>query len=115
MALFVVAAIVRGIRREDDQAAVDGERLELDAKAATLFMRKCRSDLGPALLRFAVAPVFFDGEDVQVSGCRHRGRGWRLDLAGFDLISIVHPKTPSFSGLALDLLELPSGRDGVLL
>src|SRR5260221_7698312 len=112
MALFVVAAIVRGIRREDDQAAVDGERLELDAKAATLFMRKCRSDLGPALLRFAVAPVFFDGEDVQVSGCRHRGRGWRLDLAGLVLIAIVHPKTPSLSVWTLYRLECPSDGEG---
>jgi hypothetical protein len=44
-------------------------------------VRKCRADLGPALLRLAFSLVLFDGKDVEVGGQRRRcSRQWRLDL-----------------------------------
>jgi hypothetical protein len=52
--LFVVAAVVRGIGWQDDQAAVDGEILELDREAGSFLVREGGADLGPALLCFAV-------------------------------------------------------------
>jgi hypothetical protein len=48
VALFVVAAVVRGIGREDDQAAVYRECHELDAEAGTLLVWESRANLGPA-------------------------------------------------------------------
>ena len=69
MALFVVAALVRGIGWEDDQAAVDGKCLELDREAGSLLVREGSAYLGPALLCFAVALVLFYREDVKVGGC----------------------------------------------
>jgi hypothetical protein len=68
MALFVIAAVVRGITREDDQAAVYRKCLQLDAKAGALLVWKGSADLGPALLGFAISLVLFYREDVQVSG-----------------------------------------------
>jgi hypothetical protein len=96
MALFVVAAIVRGIWREDDEAAVHREGLELDAKSRAFFVREGGADLGPALLGLAVSLVFLDGEDVEVGG---RGRRWRESLLAVDLglIAIVHLRTPDLS------------------
>jgi hypothetical protein len=38
-ALFVVAAVVRGIGWEEDQAAVDRERLELDREPGSFLVR----------------------------------------------------------------------------
>jgi hypothetical protein len=81
MALFVVAAVIRGIGRQDDKSSVDRERLELDGKSGPFLVRESGADLGPALLRFAVSFVFLDGEDVEVGGrCRRCRRQWRLDL-----------------------------------
>jgi hypothetical protein len=127
MALFAVAAIVRGIWREDDEAAVHREGLELDAKSRAFFVREGGADLGPALLGLAVSLVFLDGEDVEVGGRliatgSSNGRiasGRRVGLArltrragrvhgctngpaigrysGLGLIAIVHLRTPDLS------------------
>jgi hypothetical protein len=52
LTLFVIAAVVRGIGRQDDQAAVDWKSLELDREAGSFLVREDGSYLGPALLRF---------------------------------------------------------------
>ena len=84
---LLIGSVVGGVRRQDDKAAVDRERLQLDAKSDTLFVGEGGADFGPAFLSFAVSFVFLDGEDVEVgeiaTGCSN-GRiasGRRIGVA----------------------------------
>jgi hypothetical protein len=62
--LAVAAVAVVRVGRQCYQSAVERNRLELDAEAEALFVGERGADFGPALTRFAVALVLFDGEDV---------------------------------------------------
>jgi hypothetical protein len=65
-----VGSVVGGIGRQDDKAAVDRERLELNRKADAFFVGEGGADFGPTFSRLSIAFVFLHGEDVEV-----RGRG----------------------------------------
>ena len=64
--LFAVATVTFvSVGRQNYQATIDGESPKFDAEAEAFFVRKGGADFGPLLLRFAVALVLFDGEDVK--------------------------------------------------
>jgi hypothetical protein len=71
--LFAIAVIVRGIGREDDQAAVDRKCLQLDAEAATLFMREA----APILVQRRGSLLAFPDRHKPIpGGCgRQKGEG----------------------------------------
>ena len=62
--------IVVTVRGKDDETSIDRKRFRLEAESESLFVRERCSNFCPLLSGLTIAPVLFDGEDVEVSGCR---------------------------------------------